>query len=163
MRRTVILGVVLISIFFISGAEGQEVRVIKFADLEEIISEKNGHSKIINFWATWCKPCIKELPQFEALGEKFKGSGLEVVLVSFDFSRDLDRRLKPFVEKKKLKSTVVLLDETDYNSFIDKVDKTWSGAIPATLMVDYRNGNKKFFEREFKEGELESTYLQFIN
>ena len=72
----------------------------------------------------------------------------------FDFVEDLDTKVKNFVEKKRLKSELKLLDETDYNSFIDKISEEWSGAIPATLFVDNRTGNKKFHEGEFEENEL---------
>lgn len=141
--------------------QAQEVRVIKYQDLADIIEEDNGSVKIINFWATWCKPCVKELPQFQKLRSKLSDKEAEIILVSFDFVEDLDSRLKPFIKKKGINSKVVLLDETDYNSFIDKVDPSWSGAIPATLMINYRNDTKQFFEKEFAEGELESTYIEF--
>lgn len=146
-----------------TNTNAQEIKAIKYSALNEIITSKTSQYKVINFWATWCKPCIKELPQFEALNKKHRENGLEVILVSFDFAEDLEKRLIPYVNKKNIKSKVLLLDETDYNSFIDKIDPSWSGAIPATLMMDYRNGNKQFFEQEFKEGELEKVYLEFIN
>jgi len=86
-----------------------------------------------------------------------------MVLVSVDFVEDIDTRVKDFVKKKNLQSNLYLWDETDFNSFIDKIDPGWSGAIPATLMIDYRNDKRYFYEKEFKVGELEKAYLNFIN
>ena len=144
--------------------KADEIDIIKFSDLKEIIEDKNNNLLVVNFWATWCAPCVKELHQFDELKEKYKGQNVKVVLVSFDFADQLSKRVIPFVEKRKVKSKVVLLDETDYNSFIDKIDPSWSGAIPATLMIDRRNGLKKrFFEKEFKEGQLDQTFTKFIN
>ena len=141
------------------SAVSQEVKVIKFPALENIINQNNGKTKVINFWATWCKPCVSELPQFEALLAKYGPDKVDVILVSFDFVEELQKKVIPFINKKKLQSRVVLLDETDYNAFIDKIDSSWSGAIPATLIIDYRKDKRTFFEKEFKEGELEKSYL----
>lgn len=145
--------------FTVSDLVGQDIKVIKYPDLEKIIAEKSDKTKIINFWATWCGPCIKELPQFEDLNTKYNNN-VEVFLVSFDFVEQL-AKAKNFASKKNLKSNLYLLDETDYNAFIDKVDPSWSGAIPATLMIS--QDKRAFYEKEFKEGELEKTYTQFIN
>ncbi|MEM7086103.1 MAG: TlpA disulfide reductase family protein [Bacteroidota bacterium] len=108
---------------------------------------------VLNFWATWCKPCIKELPAFERLNAQYKDQNVEVVLVSLDFPQKLESAVVPFVNKKELKSKVILLDDDDSNRWIPLVDETWSGAIPVTLMV--KNGERKFYERPFTFEELE--------
>ena len=68
-----------------------------------------------------------------------------------------------FITKRKLDSKVVLLDETDFNEIINRVDTNWSGAIPATLIVDCRNGKRTFYEGEFKENELKDTIEKLLN
>lgn len=137
-----------------SAVKAQEVEVIKYPQLEELINknENKNKVKVINFWATWCAPCVKELPYFEALQQAHPKKELEVYLISFDDVEKLDSRVKPFLQKKNIKSTVKLLDETDYNAFIDKVDPSWSGAIPATIVI--ANGKRKFVEGEMSQEEL---------
>ena len=156
----------LISLLFLLGGRsksyGQQVEVIKFSSLDSIISTPTSKTRVINFWATWCRPCVAELPQFLALAEKYESQNTEVILVSFDFVEDLEKKLIPFVSKKKIETPVYLLDETDYNSFIDKVDPSWSGAIPATIMIAPNRSKRIFLEKEFKEGELEKVFLSFI-
>ena len=137
------------------SAFAQKVEVVKFHELDEIISSSEADIQLINFWATWCKPCIQEIPYFEAVGEKFKDENVKVLLVSLDFIEDLETKVIPFVQKKALNSEVKLLDETDFNAFIDKVDPSWSGAIPATLLINNLNGKTAFFEKAFKQGELD--------
>lgn len=160
--KKILFIVFLISI--VAELKADDIEIIKFSDLERIIEDKKNDVLVVNFWATWCAPCVKELHQFDELREKYKGQNVKVVLVSFDFADQLNKRVIPFVEKRKVKSEVVLLDETDYNSFIDKIDPSWSGAIPATLMIDRRNGLKReFYEKEFKEGQLEQAFTKFIN
>lgn len=159
-----ITGLVLLTLLLTSSRllPAQEIQVIKFDQLHQIITDKNAPVRVINFWATWCAPCVKELPQFEDLLDKYKNSPTEVILVSMDFVQNLDSKVKKFAEKKNLKSKLYLLDETDYNSFIDRIDPSWSGAIPATLIMDARNEKRTFLEKEFTEGELEKAYLDFI-
>ena len=123
-----------------------------------LIEDENVY--VINFWATWCAPCIKELPYFEKLNSENKN--VKVILVSLDSKKDLDKKLIPFIEKRKLKSKVLLLADKDYNTWLSKVDADWSGAIPATLLF---NGKKKqFAERDFENFEELNEYINsFIN
>lgn len=159
MRKLLFIGVL---IFSISIAEGQEIKVIKIDALEQLMQDTNGKTRVINFWATWCRPCIVEMPYFEKAATDFKDQNVEVVLISLDFVEKLDK-VKGFVERKGIQSKVVLLDEMDYNAWIDKVDPSWSGAIPATIIINSKNKQRAFFEQEFHEGELEKTIQTFIN
>ncbi len=109
---------------------------------------------VINFWATWCKPCVEELPVFEKINAEFAGRPVQVVLVSTDFKRNLDNRVRPFVQKKKLRSRVVFMDESNPNVWINSVNPDWSGAIPATLIVSKNRGVERFFERQMTYKEL---------
>lgn len=150
-----ITGFVLVFLLTTAVLQAQTVEVIKYPALEKIINEPAGQKvKVINFWATWCRPCIKELPHFEALQKKYPTSELEVYLISFDDVENLESRVEPFVKKRNFESTLKLLDETDYNAFIDKVDPSWSGAIPATLVI--AGNERRFVEGELSEAELNS-------
>lgn len=159
----VILGALLSSWTMISKAgDHGEPKVIKWNELEAIINKKSEKLQIINFWATWCAPCIKELPYFEALN-RTASDKVEVTLVSLNFADELEKRVLPFIKRRKLHSQVLLLDEVDYNSWIDKVDPSWSGAIPATLIINPLNGKRKFVEKELNEGELNSLIEEVLN
>lgn len=143
-----------------AGLQAQTIEVIKYPALEKIINEPDGQKvKVVNFWATWCRPCIKELPHFEALQKQYPTNELEVFLISFDDVENLESRVQPFVKKRNLESTVMLLDETDYSAFIDKVDPSWSGAIPATLII--AGDERRFVEGELSEAELHNLVKEF--
>jgi thiol-disulfide isomerase/thioredoxin len=110
--------------------------------------------KVINFWATWCAPCVKELPLFEKLQAENKD--VEVLLVSMDYDLDPNpEKVKKFMDRKKLQARVMILAEENPTAWIDQIDKNWSGAIPATLVVNPVSGKRKFTEGELKEGEVE--------
>jgi len=130
------------------------VEVIKFDQLEEYLNATDDRLYVINFWATWCAPCVKELPYFEKINSTYSSDSVQVVLVSLDFKKDLEQKLNNFVLSQKINSKVVLLDETKYNEWIDKVSPEWSGAIPATLFHHGPKGIHDFYEQEFKEEEL---------
>lgn len=120
----------------------------KFDNFEKayLTPTDNDEIYVINFWATWCIPCVKELPYFEALNEKYSDQNVHVVLVSLDFTKET---VSKYVTKKGIKSKVVLLTDSKTNSWIDKVNPTWSGAIPATLFM-YGN-QKKFYEKDYSD------------
>lgn len=138
---------------------GSQIKIVDFEGLEDYIDNHPSQALVINFWATWCAPCIKELPAFEQLGKNYASDDVTIVLVSLDFPDQLEK-LKDFVIKKKLESEVVFLDDGDANSWIPKVDKNWSGAIPATLIRT--NKRKEFYERSFSYAELEIALRQLI-
>jgi len=153
----------IIAIFYLfSTGLSQEVEVIKFDDLEKIINEKSAKVKILNFWATFCRPCVIEMPFFEEAAIKFE-SDIDLIFVSLDFVENVENKVKPFLTKKNIHSRVILLDDTDYNSWIDRVSPNWSGAIPATLIIDKNSGEKFFFEQIFDKEELESLINKFVN
>ncbi len=137
------------------------IRSYDFKGLEPILNKSDGTTYVINFWATWCLPCVKELPYFEQLHEKYKDQNVTVVLVSMDMPKKVETILIPFVQKKQLQAEVIHLDDPDANAWIEKVDTTWSGAIPATLM--YNAKTRKFYERSFTFEELEKEILTIIN
>jgi len=136
-------------------AETSEIPSYNFDELErEYLQKEDDITYVLNFWATWCKPCVKELPAFEKLNSDYKDKNVKVVLVSLDFPEKLISGVIPFVEKYGLRSQVILLDDDNANRWIPKVSEEWSGAIPATLMV--KNGTHKFYERTFTFEELEN-------
>lgn len=143
-----------------SFASAQEIQSYTFAELEEKIArEAEKQPLIINFWATWCAPCIKELPHFESLSKDFSDEKLKVLLVSLDMEKE---KAVKFSQKKQLRSEVAFLDEVDFNAWIDKISPDWSGAIPATLMIS-PSGEKYFHEGELSKEELYDHIKRFIN
>ena len=142
-----------------SEIEERNIVSVDFDGLEKYIDNHSSETLVINFWATWCKPCIQELPAFEKLGQRYEDEGVAVVLVSLDFPDQLEK-LNAFVEKRNLLSEVVFLNDGNANEWIPKVDSTWSGAIPATLIRT--NKNRSFYEQSFNYDELEEEVKTMI-
>lgn len=141
--------------------DAQKVKITDFKGLEPLLHVETDSTYVINFWATWCIPCVKELPCFQQIQEQYADSGVRVILVSLDFMKDLDTRLKPFIQKNNLTPEVLLLNDSDSNSWIDMVSPDWSGALPATLIIT-RN-RRQFFERSFTCNQLQAIVNQTLN
>lgn len=143
------------------SVRAQQAQVIKLPQLQELMDAKTDHIKVINFWATWCAPCVKEMPLFEKLGQE--RPDVKVTLVSMDLDLDPNpEKVHKFVARKKIQSQVLILDETNPNSWIDKVDKNWSGALPATIIINGKTGQRKFIEKELHEGDLEKLIAEVL-
>lgn len=140
---------------------GQDIRIVKLPELQRMMTEKSDDIHVINFWATWCAPCVKELPIFEKVNAEQK-HGVKILLVSLDLDLDENsEKVYKFVARKNIKSTVLLLDERDPGSWIDKIEKQWSGSLPATLVINHKTGKRLFVGRSLREGELEQ-YLDDV-
>ena len=137
-----------------------EIPTYSFDEFKSLLYQDDSKTYVINFWATWCKPCIKELPHFEELRSNYVAKDVEVILVSLDFPEQVEKQLIPFIKRKNLQSKVVLLDDPDANSWIPQVSENWSGAIPATVI--YNGKQRAFYERSFTYEELETQLLAFL-
>lgn len=140
---------------------GQEIPVVNFTELEPLLHKNNDTIYLINFWATWCVPCIKELPALEKVAEKYHYEKFKILLISLDMPKQLNSRLIPFIQKHQIKSKVILLNDPDFNRWIDKVDPDWSGAIPASLI--YSATHRSFYEQSFEYQELENIVEPLIH
>lgn len=124
------------------------VTVYKIDQLLKRINNNSDTTYVVNFWATWCKPCVAELPELEKLHIEKKNNKVKVLLVSMDFKEELDKKLKAFLDKSGYTAEVVLLDEVNGNDFINKVSESWSGAIPATLITRKNKSMFQFVEKK---------------
>ncbi len=140
----------------------QEVPLIKLDALEERLANGGDTTYVVNLWATWCEPCVAELPYFEQLQQVHRSNPLKVILLSLDAPKNHELVVK-FRKKNSLRNEVFILDERNQQEYIDRVSKEWSGVIPATLFVNQAKGIRLFREQEFDFEELNQTYLSIVN
>ena len=155
------------SLFFIflaftcCNVQAQQIPKWKLTDLRTAI-ENADKPTIFNFWATFCKPCIAEIPYFQQLVKKYDSAGVKLVMVSLDLSEAYPKKIKSFAGKHKLIAQIKYLDETDADLFCPVVDESWSGAIPATLFINNKTGYRKFFEEQLSKEKLEKEIRAMI-
>lgn len=137
-----------------------QLEIVDYYGLEKVINRVDDKTYVVNFWATWCAPCVKELPYFEKLDKEYEDKNVEVVLMSLDFPNKYESKLKPFIKKHQLRSELFALNDMDSNYWIPKVNEDWSGALPATLI--YNKEKRQFYEQAFHYEELETEIQKFL-
>lgn len=137
-----------------TNLSAQKTAIYKIDNLLNRIHNNSDTTYVVNFWATWCKPCVAELPEFEKLHQTYKDKQVKVILVSMDFIEELDKRLKDFLLKNNYTCEVVLLDEVNGNDFINKISEKWSGAIPATYVTRKNKSLNEFMEKKLNYEEI---------
>ena len=138
------------------------IQIVNYDQLKPLLHNDNDTTYVVNFWATWCAPCVKELPYFVALDSIYGKGPFKLILVSLDFKKDYISKLQPFVAKRELEPFVLVLEDSRADFWIDDIDPSWSGAIPATMV--YRGTKRTFYERTFNHvDELKDIVKPFLN
>ena len=152
--------VFLFVLFIVVKGSQNNIEVVDFKKLEPRLHKSNDTTYIVNFWATWCIPCRKELPDFEKIGQDYSDKKVKILLVSLDFPGEIQKSLLPFLQKSNIKSEVVLLDDTNSNYWISRVDPDWNGNIPATLI--YNKTYREFFAQMLSYDQINSILTSKI-
>ena len=142
----------------LENSVAQQINLISADQLKQRFSNGKDTLYIVNFWATWCKPCVKELPNFEQLGKINATVPLKILLVSLDFPSKMETLVKPFVNKMKLENEVAVCSEAVTKNFIRKMDAKWTGALPATLFVYEKKQRSELITKSLTYNQLLRYY-----
>jgi thiol-disulfide isomerase/thioredoxin len=163
MTKTFFKAIVVLLIFVLAHRAGaQEIPKWKLQDLKTAI-QKADQPTIFTFWATFCKPCLEEMPYFHELVKKYAAAGVRLVLVNLDAAEEYPKTIQSTASKFKMTAPIAFLDETNADLFCPAVDEKWSGAIPASLFVNNKTGYRQFFEDQLTRQELEKEIQKLIN
>ncbi len=146
-----------IVISFTTVSYSQSIPKWKIEDVVRSFSAKNDTVYIVNFWATFCKPCIAEIPDFIRIVKKYEGQKVKLLLVSLDLPSYYPAKIAAFAKKNNYKTNIVWLNETDADHFCPAIDKKWSGAIPSTIIVNNKTGYRKFVEDQISPADFEAS------
>lgn len=160
MKTMYRLLLIAIGVVSFTAATAQNIPAWKLKDLQAAM--QSDKPTVINFWATFCKPCIEEMPHFQEMAKKYKDKGVEVIFVNLDAKELYPQKLRAFLTKRKLTGNISFLDETNADLFCPAVDEAWSGAIPATVFINGKKGYKKFFEEQLTKEQLEKEILTLL-
>lgn len=134
------------------------IPIIHLEELKNRYTQANDTTYIINFFATWCGPCIREMPVLNAFYEKNKDTKMQLIIVSLDqvgYAKKVAQKLS----KLKVKAPTYLLQTNGSFDWLPSVDVRWQGSIPATLIIQNNKKVKALLETPLEEGQLE-MYLQ---
>ncbi len=148
---------IVFSLCSLSFKAGSQVRVISVPQLQKRLSNPDT-VYVVNFWATWCGSCVKELPNFDKLQRDYKDQPLKVMLISMDAQSRLNSAVVPFVNSHQLTTGYYIASRKNDQELINDIDKDWSGALPATLVVNAKKNIRRFYEKDFTYEELNKIY-----
>ena len=140
---------------------GQTIKKVKITDVLKI-ADTSTVPIVINFFATWCRPCVQELPWFQKTVPNFQNKGVKLLLVSLDYADDYPKQIISFAKEHNINAQIVWLDEADPNYFCPKVDKRWEGTIPVSLMVNNANHFRAFYDHQIPEEQLKIALKKLV-
>ena len=147
----------LFPMLLVCSAISQEIKIVKITELESVIRQSET-PLVINFWATFCKPCMEEIPYFIKLEKEFEKDSVRLLLVSLDLEDDYPGKINAFIARRKISSVVWWLNESNADYFCPRIDESWSGAIPASLFINNKKGYRRFVEEALTEELIEKEF-----
>ena len=153
---------VIAFLFLAATIYSQQIRSVKVTELEKIIKESK-KPLVIDFWATFCVPCLQEIPYFQEITEKYRSQEVSILLVSLDLKEYYPDSIIATVKKHKISQPVVWLNETNADYFCPKIDTTWTGGMPSSLFVNNATGYHKFFEEPLSKEKLEDEVRVMVS
>ena len=143
------------------STDAQTIRKVKIYDVLKMMDTATT-PLVVNFWASWCKPCVQEIPWFEKAVANYAKNKVRLLLVSLDFEEDYPNGIIAFAKKKGYRSSLAWLDETNADEFCPAIDSTWSGAIPATVFVNNAFKYRLFIGHQIPEPRLELELKKLV-
>jgi thiol-disulfide isomerase/thioredoxin len=157
MKNILFIGFLLLG----STAFSQPVKKVKVTEVEEYVKNSD-HPIVLNCWATWCAPCIEEIPYFMETVKKYSDQKVELLLVSLDFATSYPNKIQELIKKKKFDATFFWLNETNADYFCPKIDPKWDGTLPSTLFVNPKTGYRQFFGRPMTDRQVELEVKKLV-
>ena len=144
---------IFLIIFILSIAEvnSQTIQKAGAPEIKAILDNQEDKLFVVNFWATWCGPCVKEIPYFEKVAKEYNEDKVEFLLMSLDFPSELERRLIPFINRNKISLRVILIEELEYDKWMNFVDSSWQGNLPSTLFFNNAKSLRQFVAQPLDE------------
>ncbi len=124
------------------------------------VALKKGKVLLVNFWATWCEPCRKEVPELSKMYTALKGKGFELMTISADEPED-EKAAIAFLAKAGIGDPAYRKQAKNDDKFISGIDAEWSGALPALILYDKSGKKVKVWigETDLKQIEVEIKKL----
>lgn len=123
--------------------------------LEPLMEDQQGKVVVANFWATWCQPCVAEMPELARFYETYKDKPVTFLSLSVDTRRDFEAgKVQAFMDKHELPFPVYVIDSRDPDAVAVAMNIDWSGTLPATFVFDSKGELQEMFDGEVTADDL---------
>src|SRR4029079_5360911 len=102
--------------------------------LKALRKNDSGKFRLVNFWATWCAPCIAEFPEFVTINRMYRHRDFELVTVSVN-RPDEEKSVLAFLKKQQASNTNLLFASPERDQLINAFDPDWPGVVPYTVLL----------------------------
>lgn len=153
--------IVLTGLLLAAACPAQDIKKVKITELETYIHQCD-HPLIVNFWATFCAPCVKEIPYFQSTAARYKDQGVELLLVSLDLPAYYPEKIRSFAQQNRYTVPIVWLNETNADYFCPKVDSSWSGGLPSSLFINNKAHFRRFYDRQLTDLQVEPAIKEML-
>jgi thiol-disulfide isomerase/thioredoxin len=162
MRNIIIILSCCVTLTVLStGARAQTVKRLTILELEAYIKSCD-HPLIVDFWATFCAPCNKEIPYLQRTADKYRNEKVELLLVSLDLPDYYPSKIAAFAEKSNYHVSIAWLNETNADYFCPKIDPRWTGGIPSSLFINNKTHYRRFFDRQLTDLQVEQEVKALV-
>lgn len=138
------------------------VALLDSVALTNLISENNGNVFVVNVWATWCVPCVEEMPALVKLTDSYESENVKVIGISIDYPEEIQSKILPFIKKHKINFPIYVNDFKNDEALINFLNKEWSGAIPATFIYDKTGIQKEFLLGKHSFEDFKSAVEKYL-
>jgi len=138
-RTTQLILIAWVFLQFSNQIQAQSVKIIVYKELDQRISKASDSIRVYNIWASWCRPCIMELPHFKEAQKQLQDQPVKFYFITMDVPDKIEKA-KDILKQKGFEGSHFLLNEST-NYWIEQMDPNWAGDIPYTVLVK-RDGKK---------------------
>ena len=162
INNNIIRRPLIFCLIVLSSCSKTKLQNITSEEIQKIVQSKNtNHAIMLNFWATWCKPCVAEFPMIVDIAQEHENT-LSGYFVSVNWL-DEREKVRAFLKKQGVDWQSFIKNEKDQN-FINGVTREWTGAVPFTIVYGKSSGNiVDFWEGERPETRFRSAIIKAIN
>lgn len=166
-----LLGSILLGLLLLVPQTGFSVELegkgrlipVSSAQLAEVLAEKTGSVVLVNFWASWCTPCLKEIPTLVELAERYRDRGFELVPVSLDDPGDIDVIVVPFLNRWFPDFVSYTRLDLDMDTVVSVVDSAWNEILPTSYVIDRDGSVVEQMQGGMTIDEFEAVILPLLN
>ncbi len=162
--RTRLIAIAAVTGYLLNGPvqSAEQLTPVAAPELRAALDEQQNRVVLLNFWATWCGPCLKEIPVLMELENELAAQGFRLVAVSLDEAAAAETQVRPFIEKWFPEFTTYLSLEADMDDMVSVVDRGWNEVLPTSYLIRRDGSVAKRIQGSYTKEEFAAAILPLL-